>query len=169
MTRRRSGSCWTREWIPIIDEAGFTALADSLTCDGGDKARVLLQAGSDVQAANTNAGKVKNGPIAFTQVTPLMLAAMCSEPDTIAALLKANAKVNVLDGRHMTALMMAVALDRANPESVRRLIAAGADVNIADRNGETALDWARKYRNSEILALLENAGAKGRGLPAIRN
>jgi hypothetical protein len=36
---------------------------------------------------------------------------------------------------------------------------------VADRYGETALDWARKYGNPAVVAALEKAGAKGKGLP----
>jgi hypothetical protein len=84
--------------------------------------------------------------------------------DLATALLKAGAKVDTVDHRHMTALMMAVAVDRAKPETAKLLITAGANVNIADRYSETALDWARKYRNPELVALLEKAGARGKGL-----
>jgi ankyrin repeat protein len=71
------------------DGAGDTALAAALVCDGGAKARMLIEAGSDVNAFNTDAGRVKNGPIASTRVTPLMLAATCGEAAVAAALLRA--------------------------------------------------------------------------------
>jgi ankyrin repeat protein len=143
---------------------GGNALSDSLVCDGGAKAKLLIAAGSDVNAFNTNAGRVKNGPIEATGETPLMLAAACAESGTAAELLKAGANINALDVRHMTALMRAVATDHANPETVSLLIARGADLNVADRNRETALDWARKFNNPAIVALLEKAGAKANGL-----
>jgi ankyrin repeat protein len=149
-----------------VNASGDTALANSVACDGGVKARMLIEAGSDVNAANTDAGSVKNGPIDIIHVTPLMLAATCGEAAVTSALLKAGAKVNAVDGRHMTALMMAVAVDHAAPETASVLIAAGADLNIADRNSETALDWARKYRNPAVVALLEKNGAHAKGLAA---
>jgi ankyrin repeat protein len=65
----------------------------------------------------------------------------------------------------MTALMLAIATDRANPATVKQLIAAGADLNAEDQNGKSALDWARKYRQPEIMAILENAGARGHTPP----
>src|SRR5580658_5885681 len=94
-----------------------------------------------------------------------MLAATMDDPAAISALIKAGAKLDTADHRHMTALMMAVATDRANAAIVQRLIDAGANLNVADRYGETALDWARKYRNPAVLATLEKAGATGQGLP----
>jgi ankyrin repeat protein len=146
------------------NDGGETALMESIGCDGGAKARMLIAAGADVNAFNTNAGSVKNGPIEATGETPLMLAAVCGETDLMAALIKAGAKVDAVDHRHMTALMRAVAVDHANPEAARLLISAGADLNIGDRNAETALDWARKFRNPAVMTVLEKAGAKGKGL-----
>ncbi|HLK69437.1 MAG TPA: ankyrin repeat domain-containing protein [Bryobacteraceae bacterium] len=147
------------------NNAGSSALYSAIACDGGAKARMLISAGANVNAFTTTAGNVKNGPIDAFGLTPLMDAATCGETSTVAALIKAGANLNALDHRHMTALMMAAAVDRANPETVRVLIEAGADLNIADRNSETALDWAKKYRNPEVVALLEKAGARGKGLP----
>jgi ankyrin repeat protein len=122
--------------------SGDTALTESLVCDGGAKARVLLGAGSNVNAFTTSAGAFKNGPIDSFGVTPLMLAATCGDDAVVSSLLKAGANVNALDHRHMSALMMAVAVDHAQPETARLLIVAGASLNIGDRNSETALDWA---------------------------
>ena len=148
---------------------GDTALTESFHPGDHQKGLILIDAGADVNAANTDAGTVKNGPIDSFGVTPLMLAAILDEPAGISALLKAGAKPDTTDHRHMTALMMAIATDRAKPANVQRLIDAGADLNVADRYGETALDWARKYRNPQVLAALSKAGATGKGLsPAPR-
>jgi ankyrin repeat protein len=147
------------------DDSGGTALLDSLRCDGGAKARILIRAGSDVNAFDTNAGKVRNGPIESIGETPLMDAAVCGETSVVADLLKAGAKIDATDTvRHMTALMRAVAMDKTNPETVALLISSGANLNITDRYQETALDWARKFRNPAVIALLEKAGAKEKGL-----
>jgi len=152
-----------------ISSGGINALEVSLTCDGGAKAQLLLAAGSDVNVANKTAGTVKNGPIESTGITPLMRAATCGQPATVAALLKAGARINTLDDRKMSALMMAAATDNANPEVVRMLLAAGADVKFADKYQDTALDWARRFRNPQIVAMLEKAGAPEKGLTPIPN
>jgi ankyrin repeat protein len=146
-------------------KSGDTALTESFNIREREKACILLAAGADANAANTTAGTVKNGPIDSFGLTPLMLAATLDDPAEISALIKAGAKLDTTDHRHMTALMMAVATDRVNLAIVQRLIEAGADPNVADRYGETALDWARKYRNPAVLAALEKAGATGKGLP----
>jgi ankyrin repeat protein len=139
--------------------SGETALLESMACDGGAKARMLIAAGADVNAFNTYAGSVKNGPIESTGETPLMLSAACGETDVMEALIKAGAKIDAVDHRHMTALMRAVAVDHANPRAARLLISAGADLNVGDRNSETALDWARKFRNPAVVAARGGRGA----------
>ena len=144
---------------------GDTALSESYRFGPNQKAALLLAKGADPNAANTFAGIVKNGPIDSTGITPLMLAAILDGPGGVMAEIKAGGKVDSTDHRHMTALMLAIATDRANVGNVQQLIDNGADVNVKDRYGETALDWAQKYRNPEILAALERAGAKGKGLP----
>jgi ankyrin repeat protein len=142
------------------DKFGFNALANAVAGPTGKRIDVLMQAGSDVNAANTFGGEVKNGPLALVHLTPLMLAAPYANTQTIDTFLKAGAHVNDVDIRKMTPLMLAVATDFANLETVRHLISAGADVNAKDQNGESVLDWALKFRDSRITGLLEQAGAK---------
>jgi ankyrin repeat protein len=144
------------------DSFGETALFGAAEGDPGklcaDKMNLLLS-GSDVNALNTFAGAVKNGPIALTHMSVLMWAVQSCGPAATAKLLKAGANVNEHDVRKMTPLMMALSLDDADPYTVKLLLKAGADVNAKDLNGETAMDWALKYRNPAIIRLLEAAGA----------
>jgi hypothetical protein len=51
----------------------------------------------------------------------------------------------------MTALMLAVATDRADPRTIRLLLQRGADTGIRDNTGATAAIWAKKYNNPAIL------------------
>jgi ankyrin repeat protein len=146
-------------------ESGDTALTDSYRYPEQGIARLLISAGADVNAANTTNGRVKNGPIDSFGITPLMLAAGFDDPAGLSILVKAAVNLDTTDHRHMTALMMAIATDRVNPANVRLLVQDGADVNVKDRYGETALDWARKYRNPEVIAILEKAKATEKGLP----
>ena len=142
------------------DNEDGTALMLSFTSVDVESPRLLAAAGADVNAANTSAGRVKNGPIALVHLTPLMFAAPDADPAAIAMLLKAGARVNETDIRKMTPLMLAVATDAAKPTNVRQLIGSGADVNAIDMYGDSVLDWALKYRQPEIVAALTKAGAK---------
>ena len=142
------------------DQGGFTALLNAFSTTDQERVHVLLVAGSDVNAANTFSGAVKNGPINLVHLTPLFLAAPDAPPATIKALLSAGAHADETDQRKFTPLMGAIMTDEPKIETIRELIDAHADVNAKDQNGESALDWALKYRNPEVLAMLKAAGAK---------
>jgi ankyrin repeat protein len=144
------------------DRAGFTALLNAFADPDQQRVRVLLDAGSDVNVANTFSGAVKNGPIALTHMTPLFIGAPDAPPATVDALLKAGAHPDECDNRKLTPLMSAILTDEAKAATIRQLIAAGADVNAKDQNGESVLDWALKYRNPEIVSMLKAAGANVR-------
>jgi hypothetical protein len=124
------------------------------------KIEMLLTAGSDVNAANTFSGAVKNGPIQLVHLTPLLLAAPDAPPSTVKVLLKAGAHPDEPDQRKFTPLMYAVLTDDPKLATIRQLIDAHADVNARDANGESVLDWAEKYKNPEVISILKSAGAK---------
>jgi ankyrin repeat protein len=69
-----------------------------------------------------------------------------------AILKKANPNLQEVAGR--TALMMAAAYH--NAFIVRNLLAAGANPALKDKNGETALDYARRASQIDIVKLLSN-------------
>ena len=142
------------------DKGGITALQFATAFMGSDRVRILAKAGADPNSFNTFGGKVKNGPIALIHLTPLMLAASHGQGDAVDALIEAGARVNDVDIRKMSPLMLAIATDHPNPDTVQQLIKAGADVNAKDQNGESVLDWARKFNNPSIISQLKDAGAR---------
>jgi len=147
--------------VKVLDVYGQTPLMAAIFGDPATQCEEktdLLFTGSDVNALNTFAGEVKNGPIEMTHMSSLMFAVPYCPPAVADRLVKAGARVNERDVQQVTALMRAVARDSANPAMVKALLEAGADVNAKDRNGETALDWALKYGNPEIDKMLEAAG-----------
>jgi ankyrin repeat protein len=141
------------------DGAGYSALLNAFSDPDQERVRVLLDAGSDVNAANTFSGAVKNGPIALNHMTPLFLAAPDAPPATIKVLLSAGAHPDEPDQRKLTPLMCAILTDEPKMATIRQLMDAGANVNAKDANGESVLDWALKYRNPEVIAVLKAAGA----------
>jgi len=80
-----------------------------------------------------------------------MLAAPAGGPELVKTLLDAGAKVNAMDVRNMTPLMLAVATDHADPRTVHMLLQRGADIGMQDKTGATAAAWAKKYNNAAIL------------------
>jgi ankyrin repeat protein len=142
------------------NQGGFTPLIGAATNGNLEAVRLLLAKGAAVDAGNSGGGRVKNGAIALRNVTPLMWAAPFAPREMIATLLDAGAKADLVEGRGMTALMLAVATERPDIGALRLLIARGGAINAKDQNGETALDWARKHRHPEVLDLLVRAGAR---------
>lgn len=98
--------------------------------------------------------KVKNGVIDLGSFTPLILASSYGGPDTVKMLLDAKANPNAQEARGMTPLMFAIALDHPDARVVRLLLERGADPKIKSKVGETAIDWARKFNNPEVLKAL---------------
>ncbi len=146
------------------NRSGFTPLMAALENCNTEAMQALIAHGAGVNAALTSAGTVKFGPIQLTGMTPLGTAAPYCRSDVSRSLLDSGANVNAADVRGLTPLMLAVSSEAQNPERVRALLKAGADVNAKSATGETALDWAMKFGNVEVIAALRTAGAR-QGLP----
>ena len=69
----------------------------------------------------------------------LLAAAGEDSPDLIKLLVKAGAKINAVDNKKRTALMVA-AQGYGSGDTVRTLLELGADPNLKDSDGKTALD-----------------------------
>jgi len=142
------------------DKGDGTALQNAASAASPEAIKLLLAKGADPKIANTFGGEVKKGPIALTKLTPLHLAAPYGPIDQVRALIDAGADINAKDVRGMTPLMLAVASDFADPAIVRLILSKAADVNLKSNVGETALDWAMKFKVPAILDMLRKAGAR---------
>ncbi len=142
------------------DMAGYTPLHYAAGHGNLAMVKVLLAQGVAVDARTVFGGAVKHGDLALKQLTPLMLAAPKADAAVLQALLDVGADVNAQDVRGMTPLMLAIASDHRHPRAVKTLLAAGADAQMADQNGDTAMDWAARYHDRDVMAELTRAGAK---------
>jgi hypothetical protein len=64
---------------------------------------------------------------------------------------------------HWTAVIESIVLGDGGPRHqavLRALVAAGADLRLADRQGNTPLVLARARGHREMVAILEQAGAR---------
>jgi ankyrin repeat protein len=145
--------------IDAGDRLGFTALLYAAAHGNAAAVKLLLDKGANPNTCYDRTNMVRNGPIALTNLTPLMMAPL-SSPETLQLLIDAGANVNARDGRGMTPLMFATATDRPNLATLRLLLKAGADRNAESNLHESVSDWAAKFNQPEVMQLL---GAKPAG------
>jgi ankyrin repeat protein len=144
------------------DVLGFTALMLAAGHSNLAAVNLLLDSGADVNASHITELPVKHGLVAISKYTALMAAAPRRSPEVVGALLQAGADVNATDIRGMTPLMVAVASDVSDPRVVGLLLDNKASRAIKSKDGETALDWALKFGNPEILRLLGSSPLKSK-------
>jgi ankyrin repeat protein len=140
---------------------GAIALMSAAEFGNAELVRRLLAAGVNVNSQSPPVTlRVKNGPIAIGSLTALMVAAGGGNTETVQLLLEAKADVNARDVRGMTSLMLAAATDHPNLDIVRMVLAHGADTQIQSKAGETALDWALKFKMPAVIAAIREASPK---------
>ena len=160
------------------DERGRTAVTAAAVDDRVDIARVLIDAGADVDLQDGD----RNNPLLVTGETgsvPMLREVLRAKPnlgatnryggvaiipasdrghvDYVRAVLDTGIDIDHVNNLGWTALLEAVILGdggEAHTEIVRMLVAAGADTSIADRDGVTALEHARERGYAEMVRLL---------------
>lgn len=132
----------------ILNSPFLYAGAEGMT----DIVRMCMKAGADYTVYNRYGGSA------------LIPACERGHVETVKAILEDKKfPINHINRLGWTALLEAVILGnggKAHIEIVHLLIDHGADLNIADKDGVTTLQHARQKRQTEIVRLLEQAGAK---------
>ncbi len=80
--------------------------------------------------------------------------------DLVRLLLARGANPNAKGNQGYNALMMAAGANRRHPEMIHALLKAGADVTLRDARGRSALDWALTQGETEVAAILREAGGE---------
>lgn len=108
-----------------------------------DNVRMLLDAGAPIDAQGGQG------------LTPLMWAAQMGRDDVVKILLERHANPNIVETFNgSTALMQAAASDRAGASIVQALVDAGADTAPVDDEGATALTWAIRRGDPDIIQII---------------
>lgn len=158
------------------DQNGRTAIFAAINNDRIANARVLLDAGADVNVRSTDTGDTPlTGSLYYRGDasdivnlllrrganpnignsfgrTPLLLATFGQPISVLEALLQAGANVNAKANNGDTALMAAANYN--NADALKMLLKYDADRSIKNDHGETALSIALSQNHREIAALL---------------
>ena len=124
---------------------GDTALIFASDRDHNEIAKILIEAGANVNAQNN------------TGHTALLTATHRGNPELMKILIEAGANVNTQANDGNTALM--IAAFKSNGTIAKVLIDAGADVNMQNVQGETALIIAASKCNDKMVKILLEAGS----------
>ncbi|MBV8866804.1 MAG: ankyrin repeat domain-containing protein [Acidobacteriaceae bacterium] len=92
-------------------------------------------------------------------LTSLSWAAISNRLDMARLLISRGADVNHLDKKGMTPLLYAASIDFSNSEMIDLLLRSGARADARNGDGLTALDLARKYKHTHLLASLQGLRA----------
>lgn len=132
----------------ILNSPFLYAGAEGMT----DIVRMCMKAGADYTVYNRYGGSA------------LIPACERGHVETVKALLEDKKfPIDHINRLGWTGLLEAVILGNGGArhvQIVQLLINAGADLNIADKDGVTTLQHARQKRQTDIVRLLEKAGAK---------
>jgi len=110
-----------------------------------DSVRALLDAGAPVDQPDDDG------------ITPLGWAAIANRVETARLLIQRGADVNHVDKKGMTPLLYAASIDFGDGAMIDLLSRSGANPSARTKDGLTALDLARKYQHTALLAGLEAA------------
>jgi ankyrin repeat protein len=95
--------------------------------------------------------------------TALIAAAHLGHAEIVRILIQAKAPLDHVNNLGWTALIESIVLGsggEAHTATLKHLVEAGADVNLADRQGTSPLKMARSRGYTEMVRILEAAGAK---------
>jgi ankyrin repeat protein len=126
-------------------DRGLPAIHVAATCHHMNPLKVLIAAGADVNARDSQGA------------TALFRAGEVSRTDALEILVAAGADVNAQDHGRRTTLFWAAFWGRT--ETVNALITKRADLDLKDNFGATALMIAKDQGHAEIVRVLEQAGA----------
>jgi ankyrin repeat protein len=137
------------EPMVLIGTSSATAITGAVRLGNIDVARKLLDMGAAVDAAEPSG------------VTLLDRAVLGNQVDVAQLLIARGADVNRADKIGFTPLLYAASIDFGDSGMIDLLLRSGARADARTKDGLTALDLARNYKHTHLIASLEAAAASG--------
>lgn len=152
--------------------SGNTEILPRLQKAGGELDRPMVLIGTSSTTPMTGAVRLGNLAVARklldmgvsvdeterSGITLLDRAVLGNQVEMARLLISRGADVNRADRIGFTALLYAASIDFGDSEMIDLLLKSGAHADVRTKDGLTALDLARKYNHTHLIASLESAG-----------
>jgi uncharacterized protein len=138
--------------IDLLDRDIYDGVTIAAVADDEETLRTLLALGASAKQVTSR-----------YDGTALIAAAHLGHDGVVRQLIAAGAPLDHVNNLHWTAVIESVVLGNGglrHQATLKALIDAGANLQLADRQGNTPLQLARSRGYSEMVKLLEKAGAK---------
>jgi uncharacterized protein len=138
--------------INLLDNDRYDGITIASVADDEETLRVLLALGANAKLVTSR-----------YDGTALIAAAHLGHDGVVKQLIAARAPLDHVNNLHWTALIESIVLGNGgtrHQESLRALLAAGASHQLKDRQGNTPLQLAKTRGYSQMVQMLERAGAR---------
>ena len=138
--------------IDALDDDRYDAVTIAAVADDEATLRVLLQLGASAKQVTSR-----------YDGTALIAAAHLGHDGVVRQLIATGAPLDHVNNLHWTAVIESIVLGNGGPRhqaTLQALLQAGASHALTDRQGNTPLQLARQRGFSEMVRMLETAGAR---------
>jgi ankyrin repeat protein len=138
--------------IDLLENDRYDAVTIASVANDEETLRLLLSLGASAKQVTSR-----------YDGTALIAAAHLGHDGVVRQLIAAGAPLDHVNNLHWTAVIESIVLGDGGARhqaTLKALIGAGADLRLADRQGNTPLALARSRGYSEMVGMLEKAGAR---------